>query len=160
MTELLPRHTLWFVPLSFLLLSVVGCASSHDRIEPVRGVGPEACVGNPSHYAPIVCVDDNFSTLPADPDVVYAVNPPPAGRRPTVIEWFTVTGTNQLLVTFKSGNEGCTVRQPRCDGPHCVAVVKPDAGAGMKCKYTIQLINKPGYYNDPTVEIDACCPLF
>ena len=158
MTRLFCRRTLPVALLSFMLLTAVGCASWHDKIEPVgQAGGPDVCSGSPSPYAPIVCVDDSLKTLPTDPETIHVINLP-HGKRPTVLNWFTVSGTNNLSVTFNQGNAGCFVKSPECHGSHCMAVIYQDAAVHLQCKYTVKLLNKRDYINDPVVEIDACCP--
>lgn len=151
------RHTLRVVFWSSLVVGVAGCATrGMDKMEIFGHAGPDVCSGNqtPSPYAPIVCVDDRVSNLPATPDTVHAVNLP-AGRRPTLVNWFTVTGTHNLSISFI--DSGCAMRDPDCNGPHCVAVIKPNAAVGTSCRYKIA-INMKGYESDPIVQIDACCP--
>ena len=158
MTERLPRRTLWIVLMSFLLLSVVGCAhTSQDKIVVMGNVGPAVCAGGtPSPYAPIVCVNDHVPSLDASPDTVHAVNDLGNGRKPTIVNWFTVSGNHLLSISFVT--PGCVIRDPDCRGSHCVAVIKTNAVVGKQCKYNIRLLDVSGYHNDPIIEIDACCP--
>ena len=150
--------------LPILLLSSVmlfaGCATSGNVAH--ADAGPNLCFGgggesNP--YAPIVCIDDNLTKLPADPPTVHAVNLVP-GKRRTVINWFTKSGNNLLVVSFDPNNARCFVTQPECEGSHCLAIINPDAQPGWQCKYSLKLANKSGYFDDPIVDIDACCPVF
>lgn len=159
MTKLFSGRTLWMVLLLALVLTVAGCATTSKDLALNPGTaGPAACSGGgtPSPYAPVVCVNDHVTDLPASPDRVHAVKMP-AGKRPTVINWFTVTGNHRLSIIF-TGAMNCVAQQPECQGSHCVAVVKPDAVVGANCKYNITLLDVNGYHNDPIVEIDVCCP--
>ena len=158
MTECLHRRCLWMVLCSLLLLSVFGCAHQPaDKMMVPGSAGPAACVGNvrPSPYGPIVCVDDRDPSLPASPDEIHVVNLP-AGRRPTVLNWFTVSGNHLLSISFV--DPGCVLHAPDCQGSHCVAVVKPNAAEHTRCRYNITLLDVAGHVKDPVVEIDACCP--
>lgn len=149
------RHARSLLVLSLVLTSL-RCASSQNHTRGT-GLGPDVCSGTPNPYAPIVCVNDSSSSLPADPAEVHAVNRVP-GRRPTVIQWFTTSGTNDLSITFEAKDAACFQKAPNCEGSHCMALINPAAAPGKQCKYTIRLLNKPGSVNDPVVDIDACCP--
>ncbi|MEO6259365.1 MAG: hypothetical protein ABIP63_03410 [Thermoanaerobaculia bacterium] len=161
MTKLFSGRTLGRVLLLALAITVVGCAhTSQDK-----GLNPgtaalAACSGGgggtPNPYAPIVCVDDSATNLPATPDPAHVVNLS-AGHQPTVINWFTNSGNHTLSIFFKE--KGCVVHEPECHGSHCIAVINPNAQPGKQCKYGIKLLDVNGYYTDPIVEIDACCPV-
>ena len=154
---LMNRRALPILMLSSALL-FAGCYTANNAMTHL-GAGPDVCSGGaPNPYAPIVCIDDSQPTLPAEPPEVHVVNFVP-GKQRSVINWFTKSGGNQLSVTFDPVNARCFVKAANCEGSHCLAIINPDATPGWRCKYSVKLVNKPGYFHDPIVEIDPCCPV-
>ena len=142
------------------LLLVWMCAPSSSTA-PDTGGGPAPLRGNPctakagstDRNAPIVCVDDTGAKLSVSPDPIRVHDVGAADRLPVVIQWYTVSGANDLHVELEPG----CVADTKCDGNgHCMArTVALAVKTEKRCKYDVWTDKHPRL--DPEVIVIPCC---
>jgi hypothetical protein len=153
-----------------VLFSLSGCASYR---QPPGGHGPPSPYGllphgdastacsrhaKVSNYAPMLCVDDTTTTLRVDPESISVVKHNRA-MQPTLVNWFTMSGTHTLRLTANVGSslDDCFSFY-YCSGAHCIAVMNVNAPAGKSCSYTASLVETGYRQADPIIHVDTCCP--
>lgn len=122
------------------------------ELENPCGVGTGS-TGSRTIDAPVVCVDDSGATLRVTPDLTVLRDLDRVGGQPVEIQWYTVSGGNDLRIEIEPGCLTSLVceRPGRCSAK---AIRRPDK-TWKRCKYDVWTDRHPRL--DPDVIITPCC---
>jgi hypothetical protein len=144
-----PGLLVLLIPAAVLSFSSCRSTSVADIPKPVEN----PCVAHPhppvNNMRPIICVDDSqFPTLTVSPPEAHAYHG-------MTIQWWTISGTGSLGISFKEDDPVDYVACLEGKG-HCRATARDDAGRRDPYPYAVTLTrgNQVGIL-DPTIIIDT-----